>query len=242
MRRLGKWLETSRRWVHSHEWIGWPAGVFVVLVPVVLAIYPSLADRIGAWRHALAAITLIAAGLVVWTAVHHQARVARYIGEDIGQRDLVQFVSAIKLIKSQLEPRSFNEPLSPECDVRLFLYDKTTRRLSTTIAPPGHQSRASWEPGRGATGRAWQENRQVVQRGDEVLAGLTEGERERYRGITAVVATPVQNIRGRRIAILTVGTRGDPEVLVGPAALASMAVQAQSVSRIVIDIWRVARD
>jgi hypothetical protein len=98
----------------------------------------------------------------------------------------------------------------------LYVFDEKKESLEPYFPhldlPAGEGDKRRFAPGRGATGRAWQEGRLFYVRGEPVATdeyNLTEEQREYFREYRSAAATPIGDDQGRKIGVLTALSRED---------------------------------
>jgi hypothetical protein len=98
----------------------------------------------------------------------------------------------------------------------VYLYDEEKDSLEPYFPhlnlPAGQEDPRRFAPGRGATGRAWQEGRLFFVRGEAVATDeyhLTPAQREFFRDYRSVAATPIHDDQGRKFGVVTVLSRDE---------------------------------
>lgn len=129
------------------------------------------------------------------------------------------------------------------CELQLYLYDSIMERLVPALVedqPPGQDE--SWEVGKGATGRAYQQGEVVSAVGNYVwdaTYGLTPEQSERYRSYTAVMAVPVMNAAEEVIGVLTALTDApNGGQLVTDDGRTDLVTRSLLIARALVDLLR----
>lgn len=122
--------------------------------------------------------------------------------------------------------------------LHLYLYDAGDNRLRAlgVAGPPGEEG---WEPGKGATGAAYELGEYVLATGEAVrdsTYGLTPDQQQRAADLAAVAAMPVFNAAGEVIAVLTASSTGPDISLDAPEAFDEMVAKANIIARVLIDV------
>lgn len=102
-----------------------------------------------------------------------------------------------------------------------------------------------WRSGTGVTGKAWERNSYVIAMGAAVSDGtydLTTEQQHRHAALAVVAGTPVQNARGKPLAVLSVSSEAQDGPLERPEGQALHLELAEVVARVLIDIGRLADD
>lgn len=139
-------------------------------------------------------------------------------------------------------------PLYDDCHARLFMYDEDRDRLVPVLLPDevgqddeDLRSTEEWEPGKGATGSAWDCGEFVYVTGDAIwdtTYGVTEEQAQRFGDLTAVASMPVTNAAGATIAVITATTRSPERAGLAneTEAFETLLARAMLVSRVLVDL------
>jgi hypothetical protein len=78
-----------------------------------------------------------------------------------------EFVESSRYYAGMLALSAIFERTGLDCEFRLFMYDDITKLLMPAFVEEPESTARGWEPGKGATGVAFSENRYVIATGDE---------------------------------------------------------------------------
>lgn len=120
-------------------------------------------------------------------------------------------------------------------DLRLYIYDEEHRDLRAV----GRSGTRAWQVGRGAVGEAYDTRKFVCATGAAVSDDthrLTEEEKEAYRGLAAVIATPVFNGSGTVIGVVSAASSDLQNQLITPEAEQELMLAALLLSRILVEL------
>ena len=150
--------------------------------------------------------------------------------------DATRWLVAEAAVRTLLRPE--DGPLAG-CDLHLYLYDADERRLLPVFEPDEGEPSEGWEPGKGATGVAYERGEFVVVTGTHThdqTYGLSPEQQERYRTLAAVAAMPVLNASDEVIAVLSASTTDPNHRLDTPDGFDELLATAAAVSRVLIDL------
>jgi hypothetical protein len=219
------------------------AGLTLVLVPTLFAVFPEWARWANFVRVLVILIWLCAAAIVVLTGAQQSERVEDLLRPGRRRRDLARSAAGQRILRALLVPEAVGFPA--DCEFRLFLPDPSGKRLLPDYESTGSTPSEGWEVGQGATGMAFSSGSMIRVRGAAVwdaTYGLTSEQQERYRNLRAVVATPVLNARVVPIGVLAVSTSSEDPFILGDTAAETLRELAEVVARVLIDIFRASRD
>ncbi|HTZ88600.1 MAG TPA: hypothetical protein VMB05_18205 [Solirubrobacteraceae bacterium] len=181
-------------------------GLGAVLVPTLFTVFPHWSNWsvpakllvVGAW--ALAALLVVLGSVRMGVFLEHLDSAQR--------RRLLQGRERAEevLIAALLAPG--NTGLGSGYAAQVFLPSSSGRRMMPHYDPDGWGPEEGWVVGReprSVTAEAWDTNLYSQVRGSEVAdgtRGLTKSQQERYKTLTGVAATPIQDARGRQIGVL----------------------------------------
>jgi hypothetical protein len=217
-------------------------GLALVAVPTFFTSFPE-GTRWPIWvRGLIVSLWLAAAAVVVIATVRQDRRVAALVDPALDQRKEAQEYAAKRLIRSAL-----TESASPlrDYDLHLFVLDEDADRLLPIFEEEGWEGSEGWEPGKGATGRAYSTGEYVKVQGESVSDGsygLTPEQQERYKHLEVVAAMPVRNARNETIAVLTASRDHDDGTLDREEGFEEMVLLATVCARILIDLLQEAGD
>ncbi len=218
------------------------AGLLLVLVPTLFSLFSEWQDWTLGVRAAILLVWIASAVLVVTATTRQSEQVEDLVGETSDRRDSQREAAGGRLVRAVLSRGSHGLPDSYE--FRLFLPDEDGTLLPSFEAA-GIEPSEGWEPGKGATGTAWEQNSYVVvtdEKGSDNTFGLTDEQQQRYRDLKIVASAPVPNARGQAIGVLSVSSDEDQDALLSPGGRAVHLELAEVVARVLIDILHRASD
>jgi hypothetical protein len=152
-----------------------------------------------------------------------------------------------RLIRVTLTPEGAGFPADYHFQVFLPNADRT--RLMPEFDPeragPPEGWRIDQEPPQAVTGAAFKTNSYVFAKGPAVsdaTYGLTPEQQARYRNLSGVAATPIQNARGNPIGALTVFTSAAQPIVSDPNVIIRTVALAEVIARVLIDVGAKASD
>jgi hypothetical protein len=95
-----------------------------------------------------------------------------------------EFVESSRYYAGMLALSAIFERTGLDCEFRLFMYDDITKLLMPAFVEEPESTARGWEPGKGATGVAFSENRYVIATGDEThdeTYGLSHEQQQKYK-------------------------------------------------------------
>lgn len=211
-------------------------GVFLLFVPTAFGVFVEWTDWPTWARLAVLLTWLIAAAFVVWGSVVHGEQVEGLLGTVQRRRSERRQLAARRVLASLLK---CGTELPDHYLFRVFVYDADADRLIVSYDPEGRHPPATWKPGQGATGAAWKRKKYVLAEGDAVADdtfGLTADQKETYKDLKVVAATPVHDDKGNVIAVLTGSSKVDDGVLASGDGFRKQEELAIIVGRVLIDL------
>jgi hypothetical protein len=222
-------------------------GITLLLVPTLFTLFPGWGTD---WT-LLPKLTILAAWLLaaifgVLASVRQGEQLSR-LAERQRERELHgRSVALKKLTRAALLPEVTGLP--DEYKVQVFLPNKESTKLVAAYDPGHGGPEEGWQIDRdrpqGVTGTAWKINAYVFAPGEQVsdeTYGLTPEQQERYRSLTAVAATPIQNARGNPIGVLTLFTTMENPDIDDDFVIRHIGA-AEIVARVLIDVGAIAHD
>lgn len=219
------------------------AGVTIVLVPTVFALFPEWAKSAAIIRVGVLLIWIAAATVVVIAGVQQSEHIEELLTPGRRRRDNARHVAGQRILRALLVPEAAGFPA--HCEFRVFLPNRGGDRLLPEYESPGSSPSEGWEPGKGAVGAAFASASLVRVHGAAVwdgTYGLTPAQQEKNRGLAAVVAMPLLNARVLAVGVLAVSTTVEDPFIVSDPAAEMIRELAEVVARVLIDVFRVSRD
>lgn len=222
-------------------------GITLLLVPTLFALFPGWGTD---WTLLPKLIVLTAWLFAAFFGVLSSVRQGEQLSglaERQRERELHgRSVALKKLIRAALLPEVTGLPA--EYKVQVFLPNAERTKLLVAYDPEHVGPEEGWQvaqdPPQGVTGTAWKINAYVFAPGKQVsdaTYGLTPEQQERYRSLTAVAATPIQNARGKTIGVLTLFTASENPHIDDDFVIRHIGA-AEIVARVLIDVGGVAHD
>jgi hypothetical protein len=221
------------------------AGLLVLLVPTLFTVFPGWGLHWSVPAKLLALIVWLAAAAV---AVVSAIRQGQQVDDLVTQRQDQSRTEAMeRLIRLALTPPGSGLPNGHH--VQMFLPSADQARLIAEFDPdhvgPAEGWRIDQDPPQAVTGAAFKTNSYIFARGaavSDATYGLTPEQQARYRELTGVAATPIQNARGRPVGVLTLFTsEPDPKVS-EPDVIIRLVALSEIVGRLLIDVGGKASD
>lgn len=222
------------------------AGVLLVLVPTLFSVFPEWTRWSVGVRVAVLAAWGAVAAVVVAAGAAQSERIDDLVGKPLRRRERARRAAAQRLIHALLSPSAL--PVRGSYEFTLYRPSPD----GTKLVPEHRSSGASgkeWEiredAVHGVTGAAWTSRGYTAEKGGRVsdaTYGLSPDEQARYAHLTGVAACPVPNARGEPVGVLTAATTEPDPPVHEKEFVEAMLGLSQVVSRILIDIARVARD
>jgi hypothetical protein len=222
-------------------------GLTLVLIPTLFSLFPGWGTG---WTPLPKLIVLVVWLLAAFFGVLASVRQGEQLsGLAERQREREQHgrsVALRKLTRAALLPEVTGLPAGFKAQV--FLPNTERTKLLVAYDPERFGPEEGWridrDPAQGATGTAWKTNSYVFAPGKQVsdsTYGLTPEQQKRYRSLTAVAATPIQNARGKAIGVLTLFTTIENPNIDDNFVILHIGA-AEIVARVLIDVGDVARD
>jgi hypothetical protein len=217
----------------------------LLLVPTLFSLFPGWgADWALLPKLMVLAVWLLAAIFGVLANVRQGEQLSG-LAERQRERELHgRSVALRKLTRAALLPEVTGLPA--EYKVQVFLPNAERSKLLVAYDPERVGPEEGWQidPPQGVTGTAWKINSYVFAPGEQVsdaTYGLTPEQQKRYRSLTAVAATPIQNARGQAIGVLTLFTAIENPHIDDNFVILHIGA-AEMVARVLIDVGDVAHD
>jgi hypothetical protein len=222
-------------------------GITLLLIPTLFALFPGWGtDWTLLPKLFILAAWLLAAFFGVLANVRQGEQLSG-LAEGQRARELhSRSVALKKLTRAALLPEVTGLPA--EYKVQVFLPNAERTKLLAAYDPDHVGPEEGWQidrdPPQGVTGTAWKINSYVFAPGEKVsdaTYGLTPEQQERYRSLTAVAATPIQNARNEPIGALTMFTTME-DAHIDDDFVNRHIGAAEIVARVLIDVGAVAHD
>jgi hypothetical protein len=238
----GQIVKRLLSWISKYRLSAVLAGVGLVAVPTFFTTFTEATEWPYWIRGLIVVAWLIAATIVVMATVRQDLRVAALVEPPLARRDEEREFAAERLIRAALTDRG--SPLAGY-DLHLFVLDQDADRLLPIFEEAGWEGSEGWEPGRGATGLAYQSGEFVKVQGEAVSDGsygLGPEQQARYRHLQVVAAMPVKNARNEVIAVLTASRDEDDGLFDGQEGFEELVLLGRVCARILIDVLQEAGD
>jgi hypothetical protein len=218
------------------------AGLILVLVPTLFTVFPEWSEWCEWVRVVILGGWIFIALLVVEGSATQSEQLEDLMGVPLERRREQRILAGERLLTSLL---TNGTELPDHYEFRVFGYDDQADRLIPIWEPEGVEGSEGWEPGKGATGVAWDLNEYVQVRGGAVsdgTYGLTKAQQHRYSNLEVVAAMPIRNARAEKIGVLTGSSTRDDGRLASPMGQQRHRELCEIVARILIDVLEQARD
>ena len=233
------------RWYVSRWGLSFAAGLLVVIVPTLFTVFPAWGLH---WSVAAKVIALVIWLAAAVAAVVGAVRQGTQLDSLVKEREQQARTGAMeRLIRVALTPESAGLP--PDYHFQVFLPNPDRTRLIPEFDPDNAGPREGWridvEPPQAVTGASWRTNSYVFAKGPAVsdaTYGLTAAQQARYRTLSGVAATPIQNARGNPIGVLTLSTSAAQPIVSDPDVFRQMLALAEVTARVLIDVGGKASD
>jgi hypothetical protein len=146
---------------------------------------------------------------VLWRAWGRDQTIDQALKERREVQKAVRTSATADVLDALTQPGVMGLPASYE--MTLYLYDAEKNSLEPYFPhlhlPAGQEDPRRFDPGRGATGRAWQEGYLFYVRGEAVANdkfNLTEPQRQFFKDYRSVASTPIRDDQGTQFGVLTV--------------------------------------
>jgi hypothetical protein len=206
-------MSRGRRW--ASVLLTLAAGLYLAGVPTYYTVFVSRAEKdsmlvrivvFGAW--------VLLGVYVLWRAWARDQLIDQAMTDRHAVQRQVRTSATQDVLDALTRPGVLGLPESYE--LTIYLYDAETNFLEPYFPhlhlPAGQEDPRRFAPGRGATGRAWQEGHLFYVRGEPVATdkfNLTDEQREFFSDYRSVAATPIRNDQDAAIGVLTVLSRTD---------------------------------
>jgi hypothetical protein len=201
-------MSRKRRWTSAVLAIA--AGLYLAGVPTYYTVFVSQAETnstrvraivFGAW--------VVLATYVLWRTLARDKLIDQAMADRQSVQRQVRTSATQDVLDALTHPGVLGLP--PSYELTIYLHDAETDFLEPYYPhlhlPAGQEDPRRFAPGRGATGRAWQEGHLFYVRGEPVATdefNLTEEQREFFKTRRSVAATPIRNEQDAAIGVLTV--------------------------------------
>jgi hypothetical protein len=191
------------------------AGLVLAGVPTYYTVFTHRAATDRVWIRALVFAVWIVIGVyVLWRAWKRDQSIEVAMADRRASQRQVRTAATYDVLEAVTRSGAMGLPESYE--FTLYLYDEDKASLEPYFPhldlPAGQADPRRFAPGRGATGRAWEEGRLFYVRGEPVATDefqLTQRQREFFRDYRSVAATPIQDDQGSKFGVLTALSRDD---------------------------------
>lgn len=220
------------------------AGLLIVLVPTLFAVFPHW----GSWpvgvRVAIIAVWLAAAVVVVYASTRQSEAVEELVDATRERASESRLATGRYVLDLVLRPGAGG--FANHYEFRLYAPDpdRPVVSLREEFSSTGALTDERWAPSQGAVGAAWSSASLIRDRGPRVsdaTYGLTAEQQQLYRHLAVVAAAPVLDAAGRPIAVLSVASNDDDGYLFERDGAAALARLADVVARVLIDLIAPAR-
>lgn len=209
------------------------AGVVLLAIPTVFAVFPEAAvNRTVWWRALIVAGWAGIAVFVVLGGVRRDLDSDWFLGAHRRRRQRANETAAADILSEYLRGGTHGTPVGYSWTV--YLNDPESGYL-VSVFPNGEgpASIRSFRPGRGATGLAFEAEGLIVVTGNAVSDdrhGLTSQQQDFFRPYQAVAAIPIRGEDDRPIGCLSAISRVNDRYFEEPAGAATLRELAQVVS------------
>lgn len=191
------------------------AGLYLAGLPTYYAVFVSRATKDPAIVRVILFGLWVALGMyVLWRAWARDRLIDQAMSDRRAVQRQVRTSATQDVLEALTQPAVLGLPGSYE--LTIYLYDAVTNFLEPYYPhlhlPAGQGDPRRFAPGRGATGRAWQEGHLFYVRGEPVATdefNLTEQQREFFKDYRSVAATPIRNDQDAAIGVVTALSRAD---------------------------------
>jgi hypothetical protein len=184
-------------------------GLYLAAVPTYYSIFVSRAEsdplRV---RLILFGLWVIFGLYVLWRAWGRDEVIEQAMADRRSAQRQVRTSATEDVLDALTRPGVLGLPESYE--ITIYVYDAVTNFLEPyyphVSLPAGQEDHRRFQPGRGSTGRAWEEGHLFYVRGEPVATdefNLTEDQRELFKTYRSAAATPIRDDQGGKIGVVT---------------------------------------
>lgn len=215
-------------------------GLALIAVPTVFTVLPELSeDASFRQRTAIVVGWMLVAFVIVLGNTAREGVLAKALDERAVERGLRMQAAEATIITSLLAPTQTPQGIPRQYDFELYVYDDSLDLLIPAWPRYGDlpigdlDDPRIFQPGKGATGRAWNARSTTYVSGDPVADGaydLTEDQQRIYARRRVVCSALVQGVSGQPVGVLTaLGDRDDDHFTPGRPGQAALEKLAATI-------------
>lgn len=218
-------------------------GVLLLAVPAAFTVFPKLTEIHGSWRLLIALVWVVLAALAIGSAALRDRRVeevTRGLAEDrIRLRYQLRTGAFGASLRTLLNPAAHGIPGSYEFTIYIFEPADGQLRAIYPAWDGQETDPRAFEPGKGATGKAWETDDLVVVKDDAVSNtqyGLTPAQQALWADYRRALSYPLYKDLTTQIGALTALSKDEDDFFDSPPGQALFRELANVVAVILLTV------